>query len=77
MRIVQARQFCPPEVLKVVETEEPQAGPSQVVIEVLAAGAAFGNTVLRSGKAPLPLPYVPGWEVGGRITRIWRDEASL
>jgi NADPH2:quinone reductase len=70
VRIVQAHQFGPPEVLQVEEGEEPQAGPGQVVIEVLAAGAAFGNTVLRSGKAPLPLPHVPGWEVGGRITRI-------
>lgn len=70
MRIVQAHQFGPPEVLQVEEVEEPQAGPDQVIIEVLAAGAAFGNTVLRSGKAPLPLPYVPGWEVGGRITRV-------
>ena len=73
MRIVQAHQFGPPEVLKVAEKEEPQAEPGQVVIEVQIAGVAFGDTVVRKGLYPTPLPFEPGREVGGRITHVGRD----
>jgi NADPH:quinone reductase len=70
MRIVRAHQFGPPEVLQIEESEEPQAGSGQVVIGVAAAGVAFGNTIVRSGKYPCPLPYTPGWEIGGRVIQV-------
>lgn len=70
MRVVQVRQFGPPEVLRVEESEEPQAGPGQVVIAVEAAGISFGDTSVRAGKYPFPLPFVPGWAVGGQIRSV-------
>src|SRR6266567_1594385 len=70
MRIVQVHQFGPPEVLKIEEAEEPQAGPGQVVIKVSAAGVAFGDTIMRAGKYPFPLPFVPGFDVGGRVIQV-------
>ncbi|WP_165423350.1 zinc-binding dehydrogenase [Ktedonosporobacter rubrisoli] len=73
MRIVQAHQFGPPEVLQVVEKEDPHAEPDQVVIEVQIAGVAFGDTIVRKGLYPTPLPFEPGREVGGRITHVGRD----
>jgi NADPH:quinone reductase len=73
MRIVQVYQFGLPEVLKVAEKEEPQAGLGQVVIAIEAAGVGFGETLIRSGKYPFPLPLVPGWEVGGRIMKAGQD----
>jgi NADPH2:quinone reductase len=73
MRIVQVHQFGPPEVLRVEEKEEPQAGPGQVVIEVQVAGVCFGDTIIRSGKYPLPLPLVPGLEVAGRVRGVGPD----
>ena len=73
MRIVRVRQFGAPEVLKIEEQEEPQAGPGQVVIAVEAAGVGFGDTLIRSGKYAYPLPFVPGWEVGGHIIRAGQD----
>jgi NADPH:quinone reductase len=73
MRVVQVRQFGLPEVLSVEESEEPQAGPGQVVIAVEAAGVSFGDTAVRAGKYPFPLPFVPGWAVGGQITKVGPD----
>lgn len=70
MRIVQIRQFGPPEVLTIEEREELQAGPNQVVIAVEVAGVAFGDTIVRSGKYPVPLPFEPGREIGGRVIQV-------
>src|SRR5262245_22396622 len=73
MRVIKVRQFGLPEVLRVEENEEPQAGPGQVVIAVEAAGVSFGDTSIRAGKYPFPLPFVPGWAVGGQITKVGPD----
>lgn len=73
MRIVQIHQFGSPEVLMVEERAEPQAGPGQVVIAVEVAGVAFADVIVRSGKYPVPLPYVPGLEVGGRVIQVGPD----
>ncbi|GHO99030.1 NADPH:quinone reductase [Reticulibacter mediterranei] len=73
MRVVRVRQFGTPEVLSVEESEEPQAGPGQVVIAVEVAGVSFGDTSIRAGRYPFPLPFIPGWEVGGRITQVGPD----
>ncbi|WP_165423435.1 quinone oxidoreductase family protein [Ktedonosporobacter rubrisoli] len=70
MRSIQVRQFGLPEVLQLVEQAEPQAGAGQVVIAVEAAGVSFGDTSVRAGKYPFPLPFVPGWEVGGRVIEV-------
>ncbi|GHO57135.1 zinc-binding dehydrogenase [Ktedonobacter robiniae] len=73
MRIVQVHQFGPPEVLMAEEQEEPQTGPGQVIIEVQMAGVCFGDTIMRSGRYPLPLPFVPGLEVAGRVREVGPD----
>src|SRR5437879_2074042 len=73
MRVVQIREFGSPKVLQVEEAEEPQAGSGQVVIKVEAAGVAFGQVLLRSGRYPRPLPFIPGWEVGGRVIQVGPD----
>ncbi|GHO77957.1 NADPH:quinone reductase [Ktedonobacter sp. SOSP1-85] len=73
MRIVKVRQFGLPEVLRLEESEEPQAGPHQVVIVVEAAGVSFGDTSIRAGKYPFPLPFAPGWAVGGQIRSVGPD----
>lgn len=70
MRVIQVRQFGSPEVLRLEESIEPQAGHSQVVIAVEAAGVSFGDTSIRAGKYPFPLPFVPGWAVGGQIQSV-------
>jgi NADPH2:quinone reductase len=73
MRIVRAHQFGSPDVLAVEEREEPQIGPGKVMIAVEAAGVGFGDTIIRSGKYPFPLPFTPGWEVGGRVISVGPD----
>jgi NADPH:quinone reductase-like Zn-dependent oxidoreductase len=72
MRVVEIPRYGPPEVLRVVEREDPVAGPGQVVVEVAAAGVNFADTMARVGlyaDAPKP-PMVVGYEVAGTIASV-------
>ncbi|HEY2140835.1 MAG TPA: zinc-binding dehydrogenase [Solirubrobacteraceae bacterium] len=67
MRAIQMTEFGGPEVLKLVELPQPQAGPEEVLIRVTRAGLNFADTHTRTNtyvqKATLPL--IPGGEVAG------------
>ena len=68
MRAVQITEFGGPEVLTVVDLEEPVPRDGQVLVEVARAGINYADThhVENSYLAPATLPLVPGGEVGGR-----------
>ncbi|WP_377272157.1 zinc-binding dehydrogenase [Peterkaempfera sp. SMS 1(5)a] len=73
MRVVRVHEFGSPEVLRLERADEPRAVADQVVVAVEAAGAVFGDIVVRSGRHPFPVPYVPGLEVGGRVVEVGPD----
>jgi NADPH2:quinone reductase len=66
--------FGPPEVLTAVSSQDPVAGPGEVVITVAAADVLFLDALIRSGRAaewfPVQPPYVPGSGVAGRVTAV-------
>ncbi|WP_194916650.1 zinc-binding dehydrogenase [Catenulispora rubra] len=70
MRVVRVREFGPPAVLRVEEEAEARPGPGQVLVRAELAGVIYGETVVRSGQYPLPLPWIPGTEVGGRVEAV-------
>lgn len=69
MKAVQFSQYGGPEVLRVVDADEPHAGPGQVRIAVHAAGINHSDGMkLRSGRwrdRPIPLPSGNGVEGAG------------
>jgi NADPH:quinone reductase-like Zn-dependent oxidoreductase len=72
MRAVEIPRYGPPEVLRVIEREDPVARPGQVVVDVAAAGVNFADTMARVGlyaDAPKP-PMVVGYEVAGTIAAV-------
>jgi NADPH:quinone reductase-like Zn-dependent oxidoreductase len=72
MRAVEIPKYGPPEVLHVIEREDPVAGPGQVVVDVAASGVNFADTMARVGlyaDAPKP-PMVVGYEVAGTIAEV-------
>jgi NADPH2:quinone reductase len=73
MRVVRVREFGPPQVLRIEEAEAPRPSAGQVVVAVEVAGVIYGETIVRSGRYPLPLPYEPGMEVGGRVVEVGPD----
>ena len=75
MRAVVIREFGPPEVLRLADVPDPEAGEGQVVIGVKYAGITFVETQVRAGKAPradmLPaLPAILGNGVGGVVVAV-------
>jgi len=74
MKAVQFTEYGGPEVLKVVEIDEPHAGPGQVRIAVRAAGVNLSDLMkIRAGTwkgQPIPLPSGVGVEGAGIVDEV-------
>ncbi len=74
-------EFGEPEVLRIVELDDPEAGPGQVRIRVRAAAVNPTDTGLRSGARASALrdiapPYVPGMDAAGELEQIGEGVAT-
>ena len=72
MKRVVVDRFGGPEVLKVVEDDDPRPGPGEVRVRVLAAGVSFTDSQLRAGTylgVPKP-PFTPGYEFVGIVEEL-------
>lgn len=63
--------------MELVETEPPRPGPSQVLVEVAAAGVNFIDVYQRSGLYPMSLPFTPGMEGAGIVTEVGAGVAGI
>ncbi len=70
MRAVQVSANGGPEVLELVELDDPVAGPGEVVVQVAASGVNFMDTYQRGGMYRIPLPAVLGSEGAGRVLAV-------
>ncbi|MFJ9472122.1 quinone oxidoreductase family protein [Streptomyces caniferus] len=70
MKAVTIPAFGPADVLRLDEVPAPEPGPGQVAIDVAYAGANFAEVLYRQGVVDVPLPFVPGIEVSGRIRSV-------
>ena len=72
MKRVVVDEFGGPEVLSVVDDDDPRPGPGEVCVRVLAAGVSFTDAQLRAGTylgVPKP-PFTPGYELVGVIEEL-------
>ena len=79
MRAVQQLAFGGPEVLELVELNDPVAGPGELLVEVELAGVNFADTHQRRNEylAEAELPFVPGSEVVGTVAGTGRRVAAM
>src|SRR5262245_5807823 len=72
MRAVVIPKHGPPEVLRVEQRPDPEAGPGELRISVKAAGINFADLLARSGVYPdaPPPPCVVGYEVAGEVESV-------
>lgn len=75
MKAILAHAFGGPEVLKYEETEDPKAGPGEVVIDIKAAGINPADTYMRGGAYAIKpdLPYTPGGDAAGVVAEVGHD----
>ncbi len=72
MKRVVVDHFGGPEVLRVVEEDDPRPGPGEVRVRVLAAGVSFTDALIRAGTylgGPKP-PFTPGYELVGVVEQL-------
>src|SRR4051795_5239606 len=72
MKRVVVDHFGGPEVLKVVEDDDPRPRAGEVAVRVLAAGVSFTDAQLRAGTylgVPRP-PFTPGYELVGVVEEL-------
>ena len=74
MKAAAFASFGGPEVMKVMEFPEPQAGPGQVRVRVKAAGVQHFDCAVRSGLSPASVtvrfPQIPGNEFAGIVDQV-------
>jgi NADPH:quinone reductase len=70
VRAIRVNQFGEPDVLVVETVADPQPVAGQVLVDVRMAGVGYGDVIVRSGRYPLPLPWIPGVEVGGQVLAV-------
>src|SRR3954447_2181392 len=79
-RAVRIRAPGGPEVLALEELEVRDPGPTEVLVEVVAAGLNRADILQRKGVYPAPpgvVPDVPGLEYAGRVAKLGSDVRSL
>ena len=67
MKAIQFKTFGGPEVLEIVELNDPHPGPGQVRIAVRAAGVNASDWKKRQGHMDQQLPQALGYEAAGIV----------
>ena len=69
MRAVEITAYGAPDVLRLADRADPQAGPGEVLIRVGASGVNRPDVLQRTGNYPVPAGAsdIPGLEVAGEI----------
>lgn len=72
MRALRCHRFGPPSTLVVEDLPSPEPGPGEVTIRVQAAGINYPDSLIIQDKYQLkpPLPFTPGGEFAGVVTRL-------
>lgn len=67
MKAIVATAAGGPEVLEYTDLADPTPGPTDVIVQVAAAGVNFIDTYKRSGVYPMDYPHVVGAEGAGTV----------
>jgi NADPH:quinone reductase-like Zn-dependent oxidoreductase len=79
MQAVHVPQHGPPSVLKIVDLPDPEPGPGEVVVRVLAISVNHLDLFVRAGMpgVKLPLPLIPGCDGTGEVVELGAGVTTL
>ncbi len=66
-----------PEVLRLIEAEEPRLEPDELQVSVAAAGLNFLDVYQRKGVYEMPKPFTPGLEGVGEVIAIGNNAKNF
>lgn len=73
MKVLCYNETGTPDVLKIEDWPRPVPAPGQILVEVQAAGIAYGDVMRRGGHyspVPMTLPAIPGLTVAGVVAEV-------
>ncbi len=72
MRALMCKQYGPPESLELVEQDDPEPGPGELLVDIRAAGLNFPDVLVIAGQYQVKTepPFIPGNEAAGVVTAI-------
>ena len=75
MRALLCKAFGPVGDLKIEELPEPQAGPGEVVVDIVAAGLNFPDKLMVNGlyQVKNDPPFIPGGEAAGIVLQAGNE----
>jgi NADPH2:quinone reductase len=73
VKAIRVEQQGPPEVLVLVEVEDPTPGPGQVLVGLHASGVNMIDVQQRSGGYQVAVPFTPGTEGAGEVLEVGSD----
>jgi NADPH:quinone reductase-like Zn-dependent oxidoreductase len=77
MKALQYAEYGDPEVLRVVDVDEPHAGPGQIRVAVKAVGINPVDWKVRSGRFKGRLPAITGSDVSGVVDEVGDDVTDV
>jgi NADPH2:quinone reductase len=69
-----------PEVLRVAELPDPEAGPGQVVVRIRAVSVNPADVASTTGeipRGPVMPPFLPGWDIAGEVVSVGPDPTEF
>jgi NADPH:quinone reductase-like Zn-dependent oxidoreductase len=81
MKAIQIHSYGGPEVLQYEDAPDPQPGPGEVLIQVVAASVNPLDWKMRSGALahlrPIQFPFILGWDVSGNVVSVGEGVTSF
>ena len=79
MKAVLCKSFGPPESLVIEDAPAPRIKPSEILLDVHAAGVNFPDTLMIEGKYQFkpPFPFSPGGEAAGVVAAVGEKVSHL
>ena len=79
MKAVVCKAWGLPDTLVVEELPDPQPGPGQVALDIMAAGVNFPDVLIIQGKyqSKPELPFTPGSELSGVVSAVGEGVVSF
>ena len=70
MKAIRVYETGGPEVMRVEQVPDPEAGPGELLVDIEAIGVNFIEIYQREGLYPVPRPFTPGAEAAGIVRAI-------